>query len=132
MSNETIVFADQGDTVIVQVRRASPTTPFDESAHQEGLNEYRRFIQAHFEQIGYLLGGQPEDQDSLLMTTEGELPDLIKALRQTRMRPEEIISLTAQVLRSSPNWNQPDEVAGDMAGRFVDLLAQVAQGIPKK
>lgn len=132
MSNEIIVFANQDDTVIVKVRRAPPMAPFDARLHQESLNTHRRFVQAHAREIGYLLGKKPEDQDSFLMTTEGELPDLIKALRQTRMRPEEIISLTAQVLRSSPNWNQPDEVAGDMGQALVNLLAQVAQGIPKK
>lgn len=132
MSNETTVFLNQGDTVVVKVRTASPIAPFDESVHQEGLGQYRRFVQTHFEQIGYLLGGKPEDQDSLLMDAERQLPYLITALRHAIMTPEEVVSFTADALRSSPNWSQSDVVAGDMAECLVNLLSEVAKGIPKK
>lgn len=132
MSNETIVFADPGDTVVVKVRATSPTVSFDARAHRKGLDQYRQFVESHWEPIEHLLGGQPEDQDSLLMDAGRQLPYLIDALRKSKMKPEEVISLTAQILRGSTRWSGPPEKAGDMGQAVVNLLAQVAQGIPKK
>lgn len=130
MSNEIIINLEPGEERVLRIK--APRTPFDYQPSQEGLDAYRRFVESHWGQIEDLLGGKPEDQDSLLMDAERELPDIIDAVRKSRIPQPELVSLTAGIFRSSGRWNGPPEKAGDMAGRFVDLLAQVAQGIPKK
>ncbi len=132
MPNETVVFVDPGDRVTVKARPAPTRRNFDAQAHQEGLDEYRQFVETHFEQIGFLLGGQPEDKIKFLMDTARALPDVIASLKQTGMRPAEIVSYTATVLKGSERWSQPDEIAGDMAEALVRLLKEVAEGLPKK
>lgn len=127
MPNETVIFVDPGDTVVVRARTKSSMAPFDESAHQEGLDRYRRFLQVHSKQIGHLLGGEePDDAIKLLMDAEREIPNIPRTLIQSGMTIPEIISMTAIEFR-------PSEVAGDMSEAVVRLLFnEVAQGIPKK
>lgn len=130
MPNEIIINLQPGEERVFRVK--APRTPFDYQPSQEGLEAYRRFAEAHWEQIEYLLGGQPEDQDSLLMDAQRELPEIIDAVRRSRIPQPELVSLTAGIFRSSGRWSGPPEKAGDMGQALVNLLAQVAQGIPKK
>lgn len=134
MPNETIVFADPGDTVVVKARAASPVAPFDESAHREDLRKYRSFLRIHCEQIGHLLGGgELVDPTKLLMDAEREIPNIPSTLMRSGMTIPEITSLTAIEFRRSKRWCHPDEIAGDMAEALAKLLfKEVDQEIPKK
>ena len=132
MPNEIIVFVDPGDTVVVKAR--VPAGTFDVQAHNVVLEGYRRFVQIHFQQIEYLLGGEePDDAIKLLMDAEREIPNIPNTLMQSGMTIQEITSLTAIELRRSERWCQPEEIAGDMSKALVKLLfKEVTPGIPKK